>query len=227
MPRADRPTDSREGRDSKPSFVELPTGIFTASGNWFRVSVSDLEAYAGPLLRRVPIVRVLEGAESVLRAPQTLAIWMLLVVLLMATPTEAAIATFVVLLGWSVVGPGLVLPGMLPVLRVLETVWLQGGAFVAGLSLLGTSGATPAVWVGLAGFVLLRWGLLARLTEPIARRLRARLYALPLEDQALRAVIIRYALRERVSLPQIDDMEARMLEMGRRTPRGTTSESDD
>jgi hypothetical protein len=205
----------------------LPTGIFTASGNWFRVSVSDLEAYAGPLLRRVPIVRVLEGAESVLRAPQTLAIWMLLVVLLMATPTEAAIATFVVLLGWSVVGPGLVLPGMLPVLRVLETVWLQGGAFVAGLSLLGTSGATSAVWVGLAGFVLLRWGLLARLTEPIARRLRARLYALPLEDQALRAVIIRYALRERVSLPQIDDMEARMLEMGRRTPRGTTSESDD
>jgi hypothetical protein len=205
----------------------LPTGIFTASGNWFRVSVSDLEAYAGPLLRRVPIVRVLEGAESVLRAPQTLAIWMLLVVLLMATPTEAAIATFVVLLGWSVVGPGIVLPGMLPVLRVLETVWLQGGAFVAGLSLLGTSGATSAVWVGLAGFILLRWGLLARLTEPVARRLRAWLYALPLEDQALRAVIIRYALRERVSLPQIDDMEARMLEMGRRTPRGTTSESDD
>jgi hypothetical protein len=83
------------------------------------------------------------------------------------------------------------------------------------------------VWVGLAGFILLRWGLLARLTEPVARRLRAWLYALPLEDQALRAVIIRYALRERVSLPQIDAIEARMLEMGRRMPRGTTSESDD
>jgi hypothetical protein len=205
----------------------LPTGIFTAAGTWFHVSVSDLEAYAGPLLDRVTIDRVLEGAESVLRAPQTLALWMLLVVLLVATPTEAAIAALVVLLGWSVVGPGLVLPGMLPVLRVLETVWLQGGAFVAGLSLLGTSGATSAVWVGLAGFILLRWGLLARLTEPVARRLRAWLYALPLEDQALRAVIIRYALRERVSLPQIDAIEARMLEMGRRMPRGTTSESDD
>ncbi len=217
----------REGRASKPSFVELPTGIFTAAGTWFHVSVGDLRAYAGEVLDRVPVEQLLHAAESILRAPQTLAVWALVGALLVGTPAQAVAATLVVFVGWSVVGPGLVLPGLLPTLRVLETVWLQGVAFVAGLSLLGAAGALPAVSIGLAGFVLLRWGVVGRLVEPLAGRLQTRLYALPLADQALRAVIVRTALRERVSLPQVDVMEDRMLEMGRRRPRGATLESDD
>ena len=227
MPRVERPTTPREGRASKPSFVELPTGIFTAAGTWFHVSVGDLRAYAGEVLERVPVEEVLGAAEAILRAPQTLAVWVLLGTLLVATPVQAAIAALAVFIGWSIVGPGLVLPGLLPSLRMLETVWLQAGAFVAGLSLLGASGAVPAVSVGLTGFVLLRWGVIGRLSEPLTGRMRARLFALPLADQALRAVIIRFALRERVSLSQVDAMEARMIEISRRRPRGASSESDD
>lgn len=225
MSRVERPNQSREGGASKPSFVELPTGIFTAAGTWFHVSVDDLRSYAGEVLDRTTIEDLFASAESVLRAPQTLATWVLIATLMIATPVESALATLVVFFGWSVLGPGLVLPGILRILRVLETVWLQAVAYVAGLSILGNSGAITAVSIGLAGFVLLRWGVVSRLAEPLVRALRSRLYALPHADQALRAVIIRFALRERVSLPQLDTMEERMMEIGQRRPHGTSPES--
>lgn len=227
MPRADTPSESPEEGDARPAFVELPTGIFTAAGTWFHVSARDLEAYAGPLLERVPLERLLATAETVLRGPQTLTAWMLLVVLLAATPVEAAASGALLFLAWSVIGPGLVLPGLPRALRVLEQVWLQGLAYVAGLSLLAAGGAPGAVWVGLAGFVLLRWGVLERLVDPLAARMRSRLYALPLPDQVLRAVMVRSALRERVSLPQIDRIESDMLRLSRRRSRGSGNRSDD
>ena len=226
MARAEGPIDPTGKEGSRPTFVELPTGIFTAAGTWFRVTTDDLADYASPLLDRMSIDALLAAAETVLRSPQTLGAWLLLGMLFAGSPAQAAFVALVIFTGWSVVGPGLVLPGLVPMLRVLEVVWLQGAAFVVGLSLLGMAGNVVAVGVGLAGFVLLRWGLVSRLVEPVVRRFRSRLYALPVEDQALRAVIIRFSLRERVSLPQIDAMESRMLEIGRRRSRGASSAND-
>jgi len=226
MARAEGPTDPPGDGTPRPTFVELPTGIFTAAGTWFHVTSDDLAAYAGPLLDRMSVGALLAAAETVLRSPQTLATWLLLGLLLAGSPAQAALVALLAYSGWSIVGPGLVLPGLVPLMRVLEVVWLQGAAYVAGLSLLGMAGNLVATGVGLAGFVLLRWGLVSRLVEPLVGRLRSRLYALPLEDQALRAVIVRYSLRERVPLPQIDAMESRMLDIGRRRTRGPSSASD-
>ena len=65
--------------------------------------------------------------------------------------------------------------------------------------------------VGLVGFVLLRWQLLRLLLErPLAGLLR-RLYPLGVNDQMLRAVLLKSALRHGISLPAIEEMEDRLI----------------
>jgi hypothetical protein len=69
-----------------------------------------------------------------------------------------------------------------------------------------------AVGVGLGGFVLLRWGVLEWASGYLIRPLRRALYPLPVADQVLRGLIVRVALKHRLSLPQVDDITEDILE---------------
>ena len=51
----------RKRRDSgaeAPTFVDMPNGIFTASGVWFHVREADLQEWAGPVLESRPVERL-------------------------------------------------------------------------------------------------------------------------------------------------------------------------
>ena len=96
------------------------------------------------------------------------------------------------------------------VVRLLDVVFAQGFYYVFMLSLLASRGEMAALGVGLGGFVLLRWGVLARLSHPLVGRIWRSLYALPVPDQVLRAFIIRAALKHGLSLPQLDRLEEQM-----------------
>lgn len=200
--------------------------MFTASGTWFHVTRADLEDYAGDVLVRVPLERMVTDAESVVRSPQVVTIWAFLALLVFTSPVQAALAAAVVFLAWSVVGPGFVTLPILRVYRALDLVPLQGLAYVAVLSVLANQGNLAGLSAGLAGFVLLRWGVVGRLLDPVAAVFRKSLYRLPIADQALRAVIVRHALATGARLAELDDMERRMLDIAHRrsTPRRSEPE---
>jgi hypothetical protein len=81
---------------------------------------------------------------------------------------------------------------------------VQGLFYVLVLSVLAAQDQIAAVLVGLAGFLLLRWGLVGRVLRLPLRAVLRRLYALPPQDQVLRAFILRAGLRHGVALPQLD-----------------------
>lgn len=200
--------------------------MFTASGTWFHVTRADLEDYAGEVLKRVELERLVTDAESVVRSPQVITVWMLLGLLFFTSPAQAALAAAVMFLAWSVVGPGFVTLPILRLYRALDLVPLQGLAYVTVLSVLANQGNLVGLGTGLAGFVLLRWGVVGRILDPIAAAFRKSLYRLPLADQALRAVIVRHALATGSRLAELDDMERRMLDIAHRRGNSRRSEPE-
>ncbi len=194
------------------TFVDTPEGIFTASGVWFRTREDSLYAYAGPVFDREPLARLFTQAEVWLRSPMTLALWLLPLLLFMLSPLQAALAALVVYVGWESLGPSFVSRTVLGVFRVLDLVLLQAVYFVLTLSVLAAQEQFAALWVGLGGFILLRWSLVRMATQPVVKRIWATLYKMPVPDQVLRSFIIRAALKYRVSLPELDRIEQEIIE---------------
>ena len=210
---AQRPPDATASdataSDAPPAFVDTPRGLFTAGGTWFHVREDALRRYAAPVLDLADVPTLLARAECWLRLPQTLAVWSLLVLLAVATLQGwpllgAALGATAVYAAAYLAAPAFPFRWGMRAANVLERAPLQGLAYVLGLSALGMRGATVAVGVGLAGFVLLRWGLVERLLAPLLRPLLSRLYPLPRPDQTLRALVVRLAHAHRRPLPALD-----------------------
>lgn len=194
------------------SYVDTPQGIFTAAGVWFRTTREELERYAGPVFEHESIERLIERSEVWLRSPQSLSVWLLPVFLWLIEPVPAALATLTIYVGWKSLSPSLVNRPLERLFELLDPVWLQGIYYVGILSYFAALEDFAAVWVGLAGFILLRWGIIERITDLIVRIIWSTLYAMPINDQILRGFIIRAAMKYRVSLPQLDVLERRVIE---------------
>ena len=192
------------GEGAEGAYVSTPQGLFTASGVWFQATEEMLRDYAGPVLEHVALAELVQRAERWLRSPMTLAAWMLPPALLSLSPGAAAGATLTLFCGWTLVAPSLVDRRAARVVGWMEKPWLQGLFYVLVLSILAAQNQLVAVGVGLAGFILLRWGLVDRVLRVPLRMAMRRLYPLPPEDQVLRAFILRAGLRHGVTLPQLD-----------------------
>lgn len=192
-------------------YVDTPTGVFTAAGVWFRTRVALLEEYAGAVLEHEPLARLLASAEVWLRLPQLLVLWLLPLFLWFFSPLQAALGAFVVFLAAAVLGPSFVSRRVVGLLRVLDLVLLQAFYYVFMLSVLAAQERLTAVWVGLGGFIVMRWGLVQWAVKPLVEILARTLYRLPVPDHVLRALILRAALHYNVALPEIDAIEREVL----------------
>lgn len=193
-------------REESSTYVDTPRGIFTADGVWFRTTEKQLQEYAGPVLHHVSVQELVTEAGAWLQASRTLTLWVLPVLLFVLPPLPAALAALALYLAARLLLPGMVLRPLVHLVQHLQTVQVQAAYYVVTLSVLGMSGQTMAVVAGLAGFVLLRWGVLAYASRPVVDPLHRRLYGLPAPDQVLRALIVRVALHHDVDLPHLDEL---------------------
>ena len=188
-------------------FVETPQGIFTASGVWFATTRDALETYASEVLAHEPIEQLIERAGVWLRSPETLAVWLLPLIMLSIPPWPAALSVITGYIAWKTLGPSAVSRAVERVFSIMDRVWLQGAYYVGILSYFAAINQFALVWTGLVGFVVIRWGLLSRIVQPLVLLMQGSLYDMPVPDQVLRAFIIRAAMAHRVSLPHLDRME--------------------
>ena len=94
----------------------------------------------------------------------------------------------------------------------LDHVLAQALYYVVAMSAVAAAEMYAALGAGLLGFVLLRWGVLEWAAGYVVRPLRRALYPLPVADQVLRGLIVRVALKHRLSLPQVDDITKDILD---------------
>ncbi|MFO8233530.1 MAG: hypothetical protein R6U20_12820 [Longimonas sp.] len=188
------------------TILDTPYGMFTSNGLWFHVREDDVRTYAADVLEHVSLETLVAYAWRWMHSPQTLAVWLLPVLLVALGPVAAFACMLGAYLGGKAFCPALVSWKAMGALHVLNQPVIQGLFYVVALSYLAAGDQLAAVGTGLAGFVLLRWGLLRWATDPIVRMLWRGLYRLPVADQVLRAVIVRAARHYGASLEQIDQM---------------------
>jgi hypothetical protein len=188
-------------------FVDTPRGIFTSSGVWFHAREGAIREYAEDVFEYESLPDLLHQAEVWLRSPRTLALWVLPAALLAGMPGVAVAGALVLYLAWAVLGPSFVNRPLLWSFRVLDLMPLQLAGYAVVLSVLGIAGHYLAVAVGLAGFILLRWGIVDQMFAPLIERVHRTIYPLPASDQVLRGLLRRAAMKYRVSLPELDRME--------------------
>lgn len=187
--------------------LDTPQGLVSPNGVHFHTTRALLEDFAGPVLEVVSLPTLVERAEVWLRSGAAIALWMLAGLLLAVPPLWAGLGALFVYVFWEVLSPLWVSRRFVGLLRGLENPIVQAVLFVAVLSALGVRGQVTAVGLGLAGFVLVRWGIVPRLLRPVLRLLRRPLYTLPAADQVLRAFVLRAALRHGVTLPQLEALK--------------------
>ena len=215
-----------------PTYVDTPYGMMTAAGRWYHIPEADLREYAGAVLDHVSLDRLMQWADAWMDSPRTVTLW-LLPVLLWGLPIGWAVATAVGLyVGWALASPALPSVGAVRAASGLSHAIVQGGYYVVVLSYFASMEQFAAVGTGLAAFVLFRWGIVGWVLGGAVRPLRRRLYPLPVTDQVLRGLIVRAALKYRVSVPQVDAITSDILEnWGNRTEpddedRTSSSESE-
>lgn len=190
--------------------------MVTPTGVRFTTTRPLLEEFAGPVLEHTSIEDLVRRAESWLRSPQVVALWLIAVLLLVLPPGIAVLAGLLVYVAWAVLSPMVVSRRLAAAFRVLEAPLVQGAAYVVVLSVLGWRGELAAVGLGLGAFIAMRWQLLPLALGPLVTSLRRPLSTLPPADQILRAFVYRAALRHGVTLPQIEQLRRR----GRPRPFG-------
>lgn len=197
---------------SSPPYVDTPYGILTEGGRWYHVTEQDVQDYAGAVLDHVSLEQLLRWADTWVDSAKTIALWGL-PLLLWGLPTGWAVGgTLVLFLGWALLSPAL--PSLLAVRAValLDHVLAQALYYGITMSAFAAAEMYGAVGVGLGGFVLLRWGVLEWGAGYLIRPLQRMLYPLPVADQVLRGLIVRVALKHRLSVPQVDDITKDIIE---------------
>lgn len=202
-----------------PAYIDTPAGIIAADGTRYHTTEPLLRDYAGSVVDAVGLATLVRQAGVWLRTPQTLAVLALPLLLLVLPWWWAAALALVLYALWTVAAPGLVVPSLTGVFRVLENPVVQALLYVGVLSGLAAAERYGAVWTGVAGFIVFRLGVVEAVLTPVLRPALRHLYALPPADQILRGTIVRAALRRGVTLPGIQPIEARVREFWQRESR--------
>ncbi len=193
-------------------YHNTPQGILTESGIWYKTTVDHLNEYAAELFEREPIEVQLALADTWLRSPHTLSLWILAIGVVYFNPWQVAITVVIFFMIWQIIAPSLVSRNFSLILRIFDAVLLQALLYATTMSLLAMSGKYHAVSVGLIGFVLLRWGVLIYLIRPVVSRCWNAMYRLPVPDHILRSFIIRGALRQGIRLSGFRDIEQSIVQ---------------
>jgi hypothetical protein len=170
----------------------------------------------------VTLDQLVRWADAWMESPRTVTLWALPILLWGLPSGAAAAAAVAIYCGWALASPSFPGVGAARLLSWLRTVYFQGIYYVVTLSFLAANDQMAAVGIGLGAFVLFRWGIVEWVLQIPFRFVHRRLYPLPVADQVLRALIVRAALKYRVSVPQVDAITSDILDHW-----GTTTESGD
>lgn len=219
-------TQTSISEESPPTYVDTPYGMMTAAGRWYHIPEADVREYAGAVLDHVSLEKLLEWADAWIDSPRILTLWVLPLLLWGLPVGWASGAAVVLYVGWALLSPALPIIGAVRVAAGLGHSIVQGLYYVLTMSVLASNEQYAAVGVGLAAFILFRWGIVEWAFRWGLRALRRMIYPLPVTDQVLRGLIVRAALKYRVSVPQVDALTSDILEnWGTRTDAASGSSS--
>ena len=191
-------------------FVETPLGIFTANGNWFYTNTEQINAYAPGLLPRVGIDQLIAEAEIWVKSTDVVTILVLLLLLQLMPASFAAFLSLPVLGLWHLAKSAMVSQWATTVLRFVTHDAFILVLAVVSISYLGMQQAYTDFAVGLLFFFLIRFGWIRKGFDRFYERFNT---GIGLNDRLLKMIVIRKAISEGVTIPELKRMEDQILSL--------------
>jgi hypothetical protein len=189
-------------------YVETPSGLFTATGFWFRTSLSAIDAFAPGLREKEDLKRMILDAETWIKSFEAIGLWSFLISLVFLSVFPSALIAFLLSLGWYFLRSAMLNPSLTPALKLItfDLPILLATLFV--ISYVGTIGRQADAIIGLALFFVFRFGWLRMLldkwhdaTKPIS-----------MNDRILRMMLLRQAMRHDIPIQSVQTMEADLMD---------------
>lgn len=199
-------------------FVDTPRGIYVhKSGTQFQTSAADLSAKAPELMKKVSLAKIIEQTETLLKAPQTLALILLPILIMLGGIIGlyplGLVVTFGAFYIWAVYGAKFASSGTASLFKFLGQEWL-----IWIWNLLGFAnflnwwwqhrsetrqiGTWEGIIVLAVGFVLFKFGVLEKLMHTFLEKQRAKQYPKPVADFILLKLLGNEAKKQDTSLPE-------------------------
>lgn len=206
---------SRSAREI-PAYADTLLGLVSAGGLRFRTTEPLLRDYAGGVLDAVGLDVLIRRTETWVDSPRTAAALALPLALAVMPWPWAVVLTLGIYALWTLAAPSLASPRMARLFAVLEHPVLQGLLYVGVLSAFAARGETGAALTGTLGFVALRLGAVGALVARVLQPVTDRIFALPIPDQTLRALIVREAFARGIELDELGEISRRVESFWRR-----------
>lgn len=189
-------------------YVETPSGLFTATGFWFRTSLSAIDAFAPGLREKEDLKRMILEAETWIKSFEAVGLWSFLISLVFLSVFPSAVIAFVLSVFWYFLRSAMVNPALTPALKLITFDLPILLATLVVISYVGTVGRQADAMIGLGLFFVFRFGWLRMLldkwhdaTKPIA-----------MNDRILRMTLLRYAMRHDIPVKAVETMQADLID---------------
>lgn len=193
--------------------VETPTGLFSASGFWFRTSFRSIDDLAPGLREKIDLHQTVKDTEVWIRSFESVGLWSFLIMLVFNGAYPSALVASVLSLIWYFWRSALIHPSATAVLKPFT---IDGPVLVFTLfviSYVGNTGRTLDAILGLAFFFVFRFGWLRLLLD----RWHDATRALTMNDRILRMMLIRLAMRHDIPVTSVQTMQADLLDAFRKS----------
>lgn len=189
-----------------PVFLETPAGLFTPSGNWFRVDRKTLDKYAGELFGKVPLEQLVVKSESWIRSTDSIGIVLSMTVLLFAGWLEALIFAVLAGLFWNRFRPSLAGVQSTKIIRIFDQDIVILVFALVPLSWFGMEGHFDKLGTGFLLFFMFRFGFIRKMGDRFFPSGK-----IPVNDRILNMLIIKHSIAEGITLPNLERMERDLL----------------
>lgn len=188
--------------------VETPTGLFTASGSWFRTSFKSIDDLAPGLCDKIDLHQTVKDTEVWIRSFESVGLWSFLIMLIFYGAYPSALVAIVLSIAWYFLRSALIHPGATVYLKPFT---IDGPVLIATLfviSYVGNTGRMQDAIVGLAFFFVFRFAWLRMLLDRWHNSVRA----LTMNDRILRMMLIREAMRHDIPVKSVQTMQTDLLD---------------
>lgn len=211
-------TNATEIESLNAPYIDTPRGLYAPkSGTQFQTSEVQLHAEVPDLMQKVSLGAIISDTEMLLKAPQTLALILLPILVtigglvrLYPLGLVLAVAAFYF---YAVNGAKWASVGSAKFFGFLQKPWLIWGLNLLGIGNLlkwwwdhraqtGEIGVWEGVIVIAVGFVLLNFGVIEKLMVSILEKQRAKKFTLPVAEYIFRKLLSHEAKKHDETLPE-------------------------
>jgi hypothetical protein len=197
-------------------YLNTPNGIVTPRGHVFRTTEELLDEYAGELFKKYSKGDMLKKASAWIESTDGAGIILMLIFLLWLPPLPAAAASLLTAWVWHKSRSMLAGPGLTGFVKVIGNDFMQLLVALAPLSWFGMQGMYTHLAAGFLLFFLFKFGWFRMLVGKISTEGTKR-PGTGLNDRILNMLITRFAIREGITLKNIEKMEQDLAEAVRKS----------